>query len=77
MVTTSPNPSATTLVHSTCTWLIMKPLLSVGRVMARDCPPLLVHSRSITPSRISARPSVAVALIRGPRRDSAAPNTIP
>ena len=66
------------------TWVVvtsisptMKPWLSVGSRIARDAPPLEVHSRSIAPSRISVRPSVAVALTSGSRAARAEPNTIP
>ena len=66
------------------TWVVVtlicptvKPWLSVGSVIERDAPPLEVHSRSITPSRISVRPSVAVALTSGSRLASAGPKTIP
>src|SRR5579863_1077143 len=56
------------------TW---KLLLSLGSDNEREAPPLVVHSRSITPSRISARPSVATALTTGSRLASAVPNTSP
>ena len=74
---TTPTASAITCVVVTWIWPIMKPLLSVGSVIARDAPPLEVHSRSITPSRISVSPSVAAALTSGSRAASAEPNTIP
>ena len=51
--------------------------LSVGNEIERDAPPLDVHNRSITPSRISVSPSVAVALTSGSRLARAGPNTIP
>jgi hypothetical protein len=77
IVITSPSASAITFVYVTeiCpTWNV---LLSVGIVRARDAPPLDGHSRSITPSRISSNPSVAVALTSGSRPDSAGPKIIP
>ena len=76
-VSTTPIAIAITSVVVTWTWPIMKPWLSVGSVIAREAPPPDVHSRSITPSRISVNPSVAVAFTRGSRPARARPNIIP
>ena len=76
-VITRPSASAITFVYVTEISPTWKVLLSVGMVSAREAPPLEGHSRSITPSRISVRPSVAVALTSGSRPASAGPNTIP
>ena len=76
-VMTTPTANPMTSVQVTWTWPTMKPLLSVGSVIARDWPPLEGHSRSMAPSRISVRPSVAAALTSGSRRASTGPNTIP
>ena len=79
VTTTMPTPAASpiTCVQVTWTWPIVNPPLSVGSVIARDCPPLAVHSRSISPNRTSVSPSVATALTSGSRRASGGPNTIP
>ena len=76
-VMATPQASPITCVQVTWIWLTMKPLLSVGSVIERDSPPLLVHSRSMTPSRIRVSPSVATALTSGSRPASARPNTTP
>ncbi len=72
-----PAASPITCVQLTWTWPIVNPPLSVGRPSERDWPPLLVHSRSISPNRTSVSPSVATALTSGSRRASAGPNTMP
>ncbi len=72
-----PTASAMTSVVVTWIWPTRKPWLSVGSEIDRDAPPLDVHNRSIVPSRMSVRPSVAVVLTRGSRPASARPNTIP
>ena len=72
-------PTASAMTSVVVTWIspTMKPWLSVGSVIDRDAPPLDVHSRSMAPSRMSVRPSVAVVLTSGSRPASARPNTIP
>ena len=72
-----PAASPITCVQVTWIWPIVNPPLSVGSVIARDWPPLAVHSRSISPNRTSVSPSVATALTSGSRRASGGPNTIP
>ena len=72
-----PSTSAITFVHSTRIPATVNVSLSVGNEIERDAPPLEVHNRSITPSRISVSPSVAVALTSGSRLARAGPNTIP
>ena len=76
-VMSSPSASAITFVYVTEISPTWKVLLSVGMVSAREAPPLDGHSRSMTPSSTSVRPSVAVALTSGSRPASAGPKTIP
>ena len=68
---------AITLVYVTEISPSWNVLLSVGTVRAREAPPLEGHSRSITPSRISNSPSVAVALTNVSRAASAGPKIMP
>ena len=76
-VSTTPAASAITWVQVTWIWPIVNPPLSVGSVIERAWPPLVVHSRSISPNRTSVSPSVATALTSGSRLARAGPNTIP
>src|SRR4051812_50102506 len=66
--------SAITCVQFTCTWPTRKPEFDVGRSIERA---LSLQIHDIAPRRISARPSVAMALTRGSRPASGGPNRTP
>ena len=76
-VSTTPAASAITCVQVTWIWPTEKPPLSVGSVIERAWPPLVVQSRSIRPYRMSVSPMVATALTSGSRLARAGPNRIP
>ena len=68
-VTTTPNTSAMICVQLTCTVPIVYAEFDVGRVIERA---LSLQIHDMAPSRISASPSVAVALTSGSRPASGA-----
>jgi hypothetical protein len=71
-----PKPKAITCVQLTVTEPTLKPELSVEKLIERAAA-LPVQSHVISPSRISAKPSVATALTSGSRAASAGPKTTP
>ena len=76
-MSTTPAASAITCVQVTWTWPTIKPLLSVGNVIERACPPLVVQSRSARPYKMRVSPMVATALTSGSRLARAGPKRIP
>ncbi len=73
-MTASPKATAMTCVQLTKTSETSNPWFEVGRIMERA---LSLQTRSMIPNRISARPSVAVALTRGSRAASGGPKSTP
>src|SRR3954468_4228582 len=69
-----PKASAITCVQLTCTSPTRNPEFDVGRTIERA---LSLQIHDIAPSRISARPSVAVALTSGSRAASGGPKIRP
>ena len=76
-VNTTPTANPITSVHDTCTSPTLNPLLSVGKLIARDCPPDDGHNKSINPNKINNTPNVAAAFTNGSRPANTGPNTIP